>query len=50
MYELCSMGIISILMYSVYTPLWEYYVYTHIVSFKWSLSDEIIRGGYYMLI
>ena len=36
------MGIIIILIQGVYTPLWEYYVYTHIVSFKWSLSNGYI--------
>ena len=38
------MGIISILIYCMYTSLWEYYVYTHIVSFKWSLISEIYVG------
>ena len=41
------MGIIRILIYGMYTSLWEYYVYTHIVSFKWSLISEIYVGMLY---
>jgi len=41
------MGIIRILIYGMYTSLWEYHVYTHIVSFKWSLISEIFMGILY---